>query len=53
MGMITYGLYKRIYNIVGSNALAVLAGIFTYAVVMVLLKAFTKDEIMILQNMTK
>jgi stage V sporulation protein B len=57
MGIITYLSYSIVYNLVGSNALSVLVavtiGISSYAIVMVFLKAFTKDEIMILPKHNK
>ncbi len=59
MGIITYISYQLVYNLLIGNlrmtyanviatAVSVLFGIVIYAVVMVALKAFTRDEIMIL-----
>jgi len=52
MGISTYLTYKGVHYLIHSNTLAtlmaVLVGIAVYGIAMILLQAFTKDEIMIL-----
>lgn len=57
MGVATYGAYTGIHRIVSSNAavtlLSVVIGVLIYGVLMVFLKAFTRDEIMIMPQHQK
>ncbi len=57
MGAVTYGTYGAFYGSIHSNALATIlsvgVGMAVYGVVMVLMKAFTRDEIMILPKHEK
>lgn len=57
MGIIVYFSYELVHNLLNSNTIAtlfsVLLGMLSYGIVMVLLKAFTRDEIMIVPKHEK
>lgn len=57
MGTVTYGAYLGIHQIISSNAvvtlLSVFIGVTVYGVLMTFLRAFTRDEIMILPRHDK